>query len=152
LNGGREPLARSLFAGGGMAAALLLPAIVAVAFLTGPLGWLGPDGREGWMAWYSSPAFRLFLSLFLPVLFLHAAQRFRYTLYDGLQLYHLDRLTSWGTYGVAVAGRDRAEPTARALLYAGLPASTPHPWRSRWATVRSAFRSQATKSRRIAAV
>lgn len=99
----REPLAWSLFAVGGMLAALFLPAIVLVAFVASPLGWFGPVGHAGWMEWYSSPAFRLGLTLFVPVILLHAAHRFRYTLYDGLQLYHLDRLISWCTYGLALA-------------------------------------------------
>ena len=35
--------------------------------------------------------------------FFHWAHRFRYALYDGLQLYHLNQLIAVLTYGIAVA-------------------------------------------------
>jgi fumarate reductase subunit D len=44
---------------------------------------------------------RAFLSVLVVLALFHWAHRFRYTLYDGLQLYHLNQLIAVLTYGVA---------------------------------------------------
>lgn len=99
----REPFLWALFSGGGMVAALLLPALVATLFLAAPLGWIPMPAHGSVEAVATHPLGRLGV-LGLVVLFLfHWAHRFRYTLYDGLQLYHLDRLIALVTYGIAVA-------------------------------------------------
>lgn len=100
---GREPMAWSLFAGGGTLAALLLPALFLVLFLAAPLGWGAGNDPEAWGHVLESPLVRLLLSGLLPLLLFHAAHRLRYTLYDGLQLYHLDRPITLATYGTASA-------------------------------------------------
>ncbi len=98
---GREPMAWTLFAGGGTAAALLLPALFLLLFLAAPLGWGVASDPEAWGDLHASPLVRLLLTGLLPLLFFHAAHRVRYTLYDGLQLHHLDRPITWMTYGMA---------------------------------------------------
>jgi fumarate reductase subunit D len=99
----REPLVWALFSGGGMAAALVLPALAAILWLAAPLGLLGPLDHEGMGRLAEHPLVRLALGILLPLLFFHWAHRFRYTLYDGLQLYHLSRFIALVTYGVALA-------------------------------------------------
>lgn len=97
----REPVLWALFSAGGMAAALLLPALAAVLWLAIPLGWIdAPDHRRMW-AVASHPLTRLTVLGLAVVFFFHWAHRFRYTLYDGLQLYHLNRLIALVTYGIA---------------------------------------------------
>lgn len=97
----RDPLLWGLFSSGGMAAALFLPALFVGLALAGPLGWFGPQDHGDWMAVVGHPLARLLLFLVVVPSFFHAAHRLRYTLYDGLQLYHLDALITALTYGVA---------------------------------------------------
>ena len=72
-----EPLIWLTFSGGGVAAAIVMPVLAflfAVAFpLAGILG--------------HPITFIMLLGLF-PVILIHSAHRFRYTLYDGLQVKH----------------------------------------------------------------
>jgi len=99
-----EPLAWALFSAGGVVAALLMPVLLFLYALAFPLGWLDPPGYERTLALVSHPLTRLvvfalcFLSLF------HWAHRFRYTLYDGLQIKHLNEVIFVGCYGGAIAG------------------------------------------------
>ncbi len=101
---GREPLAWGLFAAGGTVAAFLLPAVAFVVLIALPLGWTGEGARGALGAWADGAGHllgRLALTVVLPLLFFHAAHRIRYTLYDGLQLHHLERLIAAATYGLA---------------------------------------------------
>jgi fumarate reductase subunit D len=97
----REPVLWALFGGGGMMAALFLPVLLVVLFLGAPLGWVDLIAFSQLQALVRHPLVRLglfglvFLSLF------HWAHRFRYTLYDGLQLSHLNELIAVLTYGFA---------------------------------------------------
>ncbi len=97
----RDPFFWGLFSGGGMLTALLLPALFLVTAITAPMGWFGMTGYEEWATLAGHPLTRAGLLLVAFLAFFHAAHRFRYTLYDGLQLYHLDALISIVTYGVA---------------------------------------------------
>lgn len=94
----REPVLWAMFSGGGMLAALLLPVPAALLWVAEPLGWIELDGLAG-LALH--PLTRLFLFVFVTLAFFHWAHRFRYTLYDGLQLYHLEQLIATVTYGLA---------------------------------------------------
>ena len=96
----REPGLWALFSGGGMLAALFLPIIAALFWVAGPLGWVELGGAQALAA---SPLVRLFLFGFVTLCFFHWAHRFRYTLYDGLQLHHLESLIATLTYGLATA-------------------------------------------------
>ncbi len=97
----RDPFFWGLFSAGGMLAALLLPALFLIVAVAAPLGWFGMTAHVDWLALVGNPLLRLGLFGLLFLAFFHAAHRFRYTLYDGMQLYHLDALISVLTYGVA---------------------------------------------------
>ena len=84
-------------------AALLLPATVAVLWIAAPLGWVETPSYEGLRALFLHPIGRLTLFAVATLSFFHWAHRFRYTMYDGLQLYHLSRLIAILTYGIAIA-------------------------------------------------
>jgi fumarate reductase subunit D len=97
----REPFLWALFSSGGMIAALLLPALALLLWIAVPLGWAAAPSHDGLYALARLPVTRLFLFVFVTLAAFHWAHRFRYTLYDGLQLYHLNTLIAVVTYGVA---------------------------------------------------
>lgn len=83
-------------------AALVLPALAAVLWIAIPLGWIGAPDHRTMFAVVSHPLTRLGVWGMVVLGFFHWAHRFRYTLYDGLQLYHLNRLIAVVTYGIAI--------------------------------------------------
>ncbi len=97
-----EPFFWSLFSSGGMLTALVLPALVFVLWIAAPLGWLTPPSHQDLASLLGQPLVRagVFLLLFLAAF--HWAHRFRFTLYDGLQLGHLFGLIATICYGGAV--------------------------------------------------
>ncbi len=97
----REPFLWALFSAGGMAAALLLPAVAGTLWIAVPLGWIDPPSHGAVLAVASHPLVRLALGALVALFAFHWAHRFRYTLYDGLQLYHLNQLIALTTYGIA---------------------------------------------------
>lgn len=98
-----EPFLWLAFSGGGVIAALLLPVLAFLFALAFPLGWLDPPDHEHLLAVLGHPiTFLVLLGAFLMML-VHAAHRFRYTLYDGLQVKHRV-LVAAGCYGAAVLG------------------------------------------------
>lgn len=98
----REPFFWALFSSGGMLAALALPALAAVLLFALPLGWAGAD-HGALLARFAHPLARLALFALVALSMFHWAHRFRYTLYDGLQLYHLSTLIAVLCYGGATA-------------------------------------------------
>jgi fumarate reductase subunit D len=98
----REPFFWALFSSGGMLAALVLPALAAVLFLVLPLGWADAD-HGALLARLAHPLARLAAFGLVALAMFHWAHRFRYTLYDGLQLYHLSSLIAVLCYGGATA-------------------------------------------------
>lgn len=99
-----EPFLWLLFSAGGTVSAMLMPVhlfLFAVAF---PLGWLDPPTDETLLALIRQPLVRgyLFVFCFLPLF--HWAHRFRFTLYDGLQIKHLNELITVLCYGGAMVG------------------------------------------------
>ena len=97
----REPLLWAMFSAGGMLTAFVLPALVFVLWIAAPLGWVEPPSRSYLLSVVRSPAVRLLLLGFITLSLFDWAHRFRYTLYDGLQLYHLNQLIAVVTYGIA---------------------------------------------------
>ena len=97
----REPFLWALFSAGGMLAALFLPALVFLLWIAGPLGWLAVADHASLEALVQHPLTRLALFALVTLCLFHWAHRFRYTLYDGLQLHHLNLLIAVITYGVA---------------------------------------------------
>ena len=97
----KEPVLWALFSGGGMLSALLLPAIVFVLWVGAPLEWVAPPSYETLAALARSLLVRAVVFGLVMTSLFHWAHRFRYTLYDGLQLYHLNELIAIVTYGLA---------------------------------------------------
>jgi fumarate reductase subunit D len=99
-----EPLLWTLFSAGGVVAALAVPVHLFLFGVAIPLGWVGDPGHEHLLALLRHPLTRLYLFVLCTLALLHAAHRFRYTLYDGLQIKHLNELINVACYGGAVAG------------------------------------------------
>jgi fumarate reductase subunit D len=93
-----------LFSAGGMIAALFFPILVFLFALAFPLGWLRPPSYESLNALVSHPLAKLALFMLISLPLFHWAHRFRYTLYDGLQLYHLTNFIAVLCYGAALIG------------------------------------------------
>jgi fumarate reductase subunit D len=91
------------FSGGGVLAAILLPVLAFLFALAFPLGWIDPPGHAQMLAFVGHPLTFLVVLGTFPVILLHAAHRFRYTLYDGLQVKHKG-LVALLCYGGALAG------------------------------------------------
>jgi len=99
-----EPLLWLLFSAGGMASAMLMPALVLLFGLALPLGWIAPPSYEHLRAILANPMTRLVLFGVCMLSLFHWAHRFKYTLYDGLQVQHLNELINTFCYGGAVVG------------------------------------------------
>ncbi len=97
----REPLLWTLFSAGGTITAFVLPALVALLWIAAPLGWTNTLGYDELLDLVRHPLARLLLFGLIGLSMFHWAHRFRYTLYDGLQLYHLNQLIAVLTYGMA---------------------------------------------------
>jgi fumarate reductase subunit D len=81
-----EPLVWMTFSTGGVTAAMFLPVLAFLFALAFPLGWIDPPSRAHLLAILRNPLTFLVLLGIFSVMLVHAAHRFRYTLYDGLQL------------------------------------------------------------------
>jgi fumarate reductase subunit D len=92
------------FSAGGTVAAFLLPAHVLLFGLAIPLGWIDPPRYAALSALVALPLTRLYLFVLVSLPLFHWAHRFRYTLYDGLQLKHLEVLIATLCYGAAIGG------------------------------------------------
>lgn len=99
-----EPFLWTLFSGGGVLAAFLAPVLLFLLFLALPTGLLPGPSYEVLHAIVSVPLVRLFLFIVCSVPLFHWAHRFRYTLYDGLQIKHLNEFIDILCYGGAVVG------------------------------------------------
>jgi fumarate reductase subunit D len=98
-----EPLLWLLFSGGGVVSAVFLPILVILFGFAIPLGWVQPDYNHlhtvvsHWLT-------RLVLLGLLVLMLFHGAHRFRFTLYDGLQLRTLATPIAVLCYGAALVG------------------------------------------------
>jgi fumarate reductase subunit D len=99
-----EPLLWMLFSAGGVLAALLLPSVVALFGLAFPLGWIAPPEHGHLLAVLRQPLTRVVLFFLCMLSLFHWAHRFRYTLYDGLQIKHLNEVVNLFCYGGAIVG------------------------------------------------
>jgi fumarate reductase subunit D len=93
-----------VFSVGGTIAALLFPVHLFLTGLAFPLGWLEAPRYESLLGLVRHPLTRLYLFVFISFPLFHWAHRFRYTLYDGLQLKHLTKLIAVLCYGAALVG------------------------------------------------
>lgn len=94
----------SLFSAGGVVAALLLPVHLFLFGLAFPLALLPPPAYEHLRALARLPGVRIYLFILCSLPLFHWAHRFRYTLYDGLQVKHLNEVIFTLCYGGAIAG------------------------------------------------
>lgn len=98
-----EPLFWALFSSGGMLAALVLPGLFALWWIAVPLGWVEAPSHADLVEKLRHPLARLGLFVLVALSLCHWAHRFRFTLYDGLQLKHLFALIAVVCYGGAAA-------------------------------------------------
>lgn len=99
-----SPFLWALFGAGGTMASLLFPAHLFLTGLAFPLGWLEGPGYETLRGMVRHPLARLYLFGLISLPLFHWAHRFRYTLYDGLQLKHLFTFIAVLCYGAALIG------------------------------------------------
>jgi fumarate reductase subunit D len=97
----REPFFWALFSSGGMLAALVFPALAFLLWIAAPLGWVDGPSYATLAPLVANPLARLVLFVVIALALFHWAHRFRYTLYDGLQLSHLYGLIAVVCYGGA---------------------------------------------------
>jgi fumarate reductase subunit D len=93
-----------LFSAGGVVAALLIPVQLFLFGVAFPLGLLRPPSYQSLMALISLPLVRMYLFVLCSLSLFHWAHRFRYTLYDGLRVKHLNEVIFSLCYGGAVIG------------------------------------------------
>ncbi len=98
------PLLWGLFSAGGTVAAFLFPVHLFLIGLAFPLGWFDAPSYEYLTRLLHYPLVRLYFLVFISLPLFHWAHRFRYTLYDGLQIKHLTPLVVTVCYGSALAG------------------------------------------------
>lgn len=104
MRGPREPFFWMLFSGGGTLGAMLLPALAAILWFAIPLGWVEPPSHQVLAERIGHPLVRLGLFALVATALFHWGHRFRYTLYDGLQLHHLYGMIAIICYGGATLG------------------------------------------------
>jgi fumarate reductase subunit D len=99
-----EPLLWLLFSAGGVLSAMLVPVLVLLFGIAFPLEWLSPPRHEQLLSLLSQPLTRVGMFVLCMLSLFHWAHRFRYTLYDGLQIKHLNEVINVFCYGGAIAG------------------------------------------------
>ena len=99
-----EPLFWTLFSGGGVISAFFVPILLFLFALALPLGWITAPSYESLHHLVSLPFSRLFLFVVCSLPLFHWAHRFRYTLYDGLQVKHLNEFINVICYGGVIVG------------------------------------------------
>jgi fumarate reductase subunit D len=97
-----EPVLWLLFSAGGVVSALLVPILVLLFGLAFPLGWLSAPSYEHVDGLLRHPITRVALFGVCTLSLFHAGHRFRFTLYDGLQIKHLNELINLLCYGGAI--------------------------------------------------
>ena len=91
------------FSGGGVLAAIFLPMLAFLFGLAYPLDWLDRPSYDHLHAVVRNPLTVITLLGVFVLILVHSAHRFRYTLYDGLQI-KSRRATAVLCYGCAVVG------------------------------------------------
>ena len=108
VNRSNEPFLWALFSAGGVLAAFFLPVLLFLYGLAFPLGWLNPPTYQETLELVQYPLASLTLFLICSLSLFHWAHRFRFTLDDGLQLKHLNKLIGVCCYGTAIVGTTTA--------------------------------------------
>jgi fumarate reductase subunit D len=99
-----EPLLWLLFSAGGVLSALLMPSLILLFGVAIPLQWVDHTPYTRLLALLHNPLIRLALLALCTLSLFHWAHRFRYTLYDGLQIKHLNEVINTLCYGGAIFG------------------------------------------------
>ena len=99
-----EPFLWMLFSVGGVLSAMLMPILVLLFGIAFPLGWLASPTHAQMLVVLGHPLTRLVLFGLCALSLSHWAHRFRHTLYDGLQIKHLNEVIAVVSYGTAVGG------------------------------------------------
>src|SRR5262245_21327485 len=99
-----EPFLWLLFSAGGVVSAMVMPVLLLLFGILFPLGLVTPPTPERILTLLSNPLSRLMLVAFAILSLFHWAHRFRHTLYDGLQIKHLNEVIAAVSYGVAIVG------------------------------------------------
>jgi fumarate reductase subunit D len=99
-----EPLLWMLFSAGGIASAMVMPALVLLFGIAFPLGWVAPPGYDHMLVVLGHPITRFVIFGLCALSLFHWAHRFRHTLYDGLQIKHLNEMIAVISYGAAIIG------------------------------------------------
>jgi fumarate reductase subunit D len=99
-----EAAAWLMFSAGGMVTALLVPVLMLLFGVLFPLGVLTPPDHAGFAALLSHPIVRVLLLGLCVLALLHWAHRFRYTLFDGLQLDRMRTPINVLCYAAVLAG------------------------------------------------
>jgi fumarate reductase subunit D len=97
------PLPWLLFSAGGVMAALFLPVLVFLFGLAFPLGWIAAPEDDHLAGLLRNPLTIAVVFVVLTLSLFHWAHRFRYTLYDGLQI-KKKRTVAVLCYGTAIVG------------------------------------------------
>jgi fumarate reductase subunit D len=103
---GKEPNFWSLFSAGGFAAALLIPAHVAILGIAFAAGWLPKDALsyDRVLHLVRNPITKLYLLALVALPLYHWAHRFRFAIHHQFGIHGLKRLVAVGCYGTAIAG------------------------------------------------
>jgi len=93
-----------LFSAGGVMSGMLMPALLFLFGIAFPLGWLAPPTIDHMWTVLANPLVALTMFGLCSLSLLHWAHRFRHTLYDGLQIKHLEEVIAAICYGGAIVG------------------------------------------------
>lgn len=99
-----EPLLWLLFSAGGVLSAMLMPILLFLFGVAFPLRWMAAPPHERMLAVLTNPLTGLIVFALCTLSLFHWAHRFRHTLYDGLQIKHLNEAIALLSYGLAVVG------------------------------------------------
>lgn len=99
-----DPFWWSLFGAGGTLSAFFIPVHVFLFGIAIPLGWFASPDYESLLQLARHPISRIYLFALIAFSLFHWAHRFRYTLYDGLMLKHLETYIFTFCYGTALLG------------------------------------------------
>lgn len=99
-----DPFWWTLFGAGGTISAFLIPIHVLLFGIAIPMGWLAAPDYESLLELVRHPVTRIYLFVLISLSLFHWAHRFRFTLYDGLMLKHLEAYIFFVCYGIALIG------------------------------------------------
>lgn len=99
-----DPFWWTLFGAGGTISAFFIPVQLFLFGIAIPLGWFAAPDYESLVELARHPVSRVYLFVLVSFSMFHWAHRFRYTLYDGLMLKHLEKYIFTFCYGSALIG------------------------------------------------